>query len=808
MSDSGSLDLLQAKLLEYFSTQGLAIDYLQMVHGTWVTGGDSTTLATTALMSMNIAAFGLGMVMFYGTILGGIIKTGLEGDPFGKEWSQDYMAVRLISGAMLMAPVFVGGNVSLIQKLIMFTIVSGSNVADGGYKKVVNESLMTHKSDLFSAHYQVLGRNIWQGMHCAAVVSDEKEKAGYPILEFDTGPIDTTLSKMDLARDDQKTGSLYNLFGFFDLKSAEVPLDPSRFSTIYAEKLSSIKNSYGSSSVAAFDNIQFGDDGECGIFDTSMYRLNRLAEDGSVVWGEDTNEYDQNDVERTVKNNIVVYQDTVKEEIYNYIVKRYIPQVFEVVAPLAEESSEKLNRQIEDSTLKYLDSCGSAGAEVVEHACNIIKLEQEFKTEIDSILYRAESSENLNTAITTLRDHMLAQGWIFAGAWTFQITRIGAAQQELVENTTEFTEARPRNPCPDVDEDEQCPVTDKLIVLDDIMEAVSGYLSPNKGSPGEGIPNFANTMDTTNASSWVAGSIISLLHDVGSFSLSPAAEGPSGTSSLTSGVTSSGMSVIENPFKNTAGTDNPIVVLTRLGHGIMNVSHFVDLLLLKAKMAKTQAEAIAGQPFLGWLGFVAGIFEWFIVKLTIWWGLMSGIGFLLAYVLPLLPAIRWLAPAIGWLVQSVVAMAAAPLMVVLLMLPEGQGIMGTRYETLLRYMASNFLRPILDVTAIVCAFTLMYAVFGLFNGIFWLGVDLGYNASIFEVMTAIYIYCYLAYHIIDALMKLPMTMTKEVLTLIGGGVDPFGAELIGSISPAGGLDQAGNQLGNIVQPEGSSGKRR
>jgi conjugal transfer/type IV secretion protein DotA/TraY len=83
--------------------------------------------------------------------------------------------------------------------------------------------------------------------------------------------------------------------------------------------------------------------------------------------------------------------------------------------------------------------------------------------------------------------------------------------------------------------------------------------------------------------------------------------------------------------------------------------------------------------------------------------------FFLKYWIPMMPVITWIIMVVGYFILAIEVMIAAPLALLLMLMPEGEGISGTRMERFIGLIVGLLMRPILLVAGLVAYLT--------FNGI-------------------------------------------------------------------------------------------
>ncbi len=154
-----------------------------------------------------------------------------------------------------------------------------------------------------------------------------------------------------------------------------------------------------------------------------------------------------------------------------------------------------------------------------------------------------------------------------------------------------------------------------------------------------------------------------------------------------------GVQVLQQPGAN------PIVAMANMGVQYINFSGNLWMMLLN--MAVTSA-----------LIPIFGIFIFAVISLAMplviaWVGVMTSIGFVTAYYIPILPYMIFTFGALSWLISVVEAMVAAPIVALGITHPEGHEAFG-KGEPAVMILINVFLRPSMMIIGYISAIALSY----------------------------------------------------------------------------------------------------
>lgn len=185
-------------------------------------------------------------------------------------------------------------------------------------------------------------------------------------------------------------------------------------------------------------------------------------------------------------------------------------------------------------------------------------------------------------------------------------------------------------------------------------------------------------------------------------------------------------------------------------------------------------------------------------------------GMTLSYYLPFLPFIIWFGGVVGWLVMVIESIFAAPLWAVAHLYPDPDGYVGKGghgYSLIL----SLVLRPALMVIGFAFSMVIMKPVGYFFNTVFFNSFNIANGGSSWFWMffAAIAIYCYMLINIVNRVVNLMFVIQDQVLRWIGGeqtGLGRDSQEMGHGLQAAAGAFAGStiNQAGNLAQKVGAA----
>lgn len=171
-------------------------------------------------------------------------------------------------------------------------------------------------------------------------------------------------------------------------------------------------------------------------------------------------------------------------------------------------------------------------------------------------------------------------------------------------------------------------------------------------------------------------------------------------------------------------------------------------------------------------------------------------GFVMAYVLPKLPALIWVMMVAGWALTVAEGMFAVPFAVALLTTPEGDGAINTRFEKALSLIAAIFLRPVFNVFGFITSQAIAVPVFHFFNTWYWAFTDLEAashgTTGLFDIISTVMVYCLFLVVLVKMIFSVMHLLGDQMLNWMTSGVtSAFGPQNIAGEIESGVTGEAG-----------------
>ena len=172
----------------------------------------------------------------------------------------------------------------------------------------------------------------------------------------------------------------------------------------------------------------------------------------------------------------------------------------------------------------------------------------------------------------------------------------------------------------------------------------------------------------------------------------------------------------------------------------------------------------------------------------------------MAYILPLLPMIAWIMLVVTFVLTAIEAIAAAPLAIVMMCVPEGRGVAGMRLQTAIQLFTAIVLTPTMLIIGLIAAIVLSYLGFAVVNLLYW-PIVAKFNHSATGMVVSVCLYTTIAYQIcqwaIAAMHKLP----ANIFEWFAAGGSRFGGDVAG-MQIDGTAQSAGQGILSFASPGG------
>ena len=380
-----------------------------------------------------------------------------------------------------------------------------------------------------------------------------------------------------------------------------------------------------------------------------------------------------------------------------------------------------------------MDNSGATGTPPAMDATlqtAIAKYQTDLSTQMQGLV--DNETGQVNTALTGMQKY----GWVMAGAFLNSIDRMEAGLSEAVTSSAPTT-SPPRLGFMDDDGQPKQNWWQKLWgdnsdawnmrkqVAQD-MQAYSWY-------QGKAITSTASAADNTaaqcaamvglnastggdDAQTKVANWLFSMVDSVATWN----GVWSAGSGSNCGGAAAPGAGPPTFSLGIKFGGQDPFAQMSFLGHA--NLKTAVDI-VGKIAMAKAGAAAVGlftaipgvGGAIAGGLQAVMGAAIAVVQPVAM---LIAGIfwasGFTLAFILPLMPFMRFTFSVLAWFFAIIEAVIAVPLVALAHLNPEGEGLPG-KARTAYFYVFNLFLRPVMTVFGLICGLVLFLIAVSFIN---------------------------------------------------------------------------------------------
>ena len=774
--------------------------WFRQAFGGFVFGGqnlaDEVGLLSYVLGFTNILALLLGIIIVFYTFIAGAVNTASSGEVLGKNWSTVWLPARTAAGFALIMPVpGIGGGVfSAAQMIIISILIMGSNSASflwsytaekvtSGVYPVVPVGLnlpLSAPRDLYSSlicaagnvrNQQAARRPAANSDRVALAVFDNSQSV--PIRAVDTNGRVTwgNGAFSGLARSEAKLLTLW--FGpNGSCGKIDIPWSGARLDTN--------------------DTLDWSSPGDFGDSALGSGNASRAGESNSSLVGT-ANGYK----ERAALNATLEGQRLVLEFLDKMSgdAQTLITMMDELPDALADESNadQEILAQYKQMQTRFISEA------------------QSLRTSFAGKINTAASNGNRNFKEEFKAD-MTKGGWAGAGRWALELSTFQSISYRVV---TAFAGAiQPGQPtscsgdCSDG--------LKKLRTLIDVpTQMIAHAAADDRQSVGmSGIDKLEGICTTGQACSSVPPTATTFSAEVGKAILNTLAASDANSSTPvtdTSGLVDpfQTMSTIGHRINNTAGLT---IVLSR---GIARIVNFMRGNLEGTNIVKWAGDVLSGGMVSAVAYAAMGALQDLVAILTMMAYSLFSIGFALAYLIPFLPILTWVTQITGYIVTVITAVVAAPLSVILMVTPEGEGIAGTRLERAMNLLATATLQPTLMIVGVVASIVVANIGFAVFNLLFWDTLGLLMTFSFFNLFAVLVIYTMGAYQLTQVAVSIMYSLKQDILEWFSSGSGkPFGEQDIkgalqqsmGAIS--GQAQGMGTALQNVGKGESSAARDR
>lgn len=769
-------------------------------------GGDSyiendVTLLATAVGFTNILAMILGVVIIYYVFIGGAVNAAGKGEVMGQNWSGTWLPIRTLAGFSLIMPIssIAGGPISLAQVFIIWLIMLGSNAATVLWESLAGQIVGgTNVVSVPTILSQSTLSEVVKMMQCADIQARyTKDEGNYATVVY--GSESFYMSWSETADIHYTISETYN----------------SLLGDGYSNFLGSVAEEVVEDNkiVRGLQRIEFGENGTCGTVEF------RSAGDVSI-------EESDTDMDK--------FKATVYMTASNAAKNAFLAHLDELV-PLVSILTGNGREEFKARKMRAAVSKNKVDPSNYDDLSNAEKLLiEDYKTYVTGFNEVAiDYSTNLTTSIDdVIESDQVAEvfkrsivygGWAAAGMFYHEIGAMQAIKYRVINEYVDkvpkyiegdictkfldiFSSIWMSNDCERYTKEsadaaalvdfalvDSISTSGRVSAIDRVSKSCVGVIECNLGiNLSDYVANdvgvsFMYALNTAN--------VINFLGD-SDYSDSP--------------VSSSGIA-LNSPFLTLTSIGNNMINtgLTIMGAG-MTFTFLKDSGALKLMtMAKGAAAGSVGGP-IGWItgsvigagvaNGIDGVFStWVVPGIMALFTFCLGMGFMMAYVIPFMPITVWVLSLIGYLITVVEAVIAAPLAIIMMVTPEGEGISGTRLERAMQLIATVVLKPSLMIIGLIASITMSFVAFQIWNAFFLKMVGHTLGSGPINIVASITIYIGMAFYITKLITNVIATLPNQILEWFSSGVSrPFGED-----GAEGGLHQS---IGQVKDGIGTIGK--
>lgn len=714
----------------------------------WGTGqADQITLLARAVGFTNILSLFLGLVIIFYVMIGGALQTAHQGEVLGKSWSSVWIPMRAALGFGLIMPAagIGGGVISVAQIFIIWLIVMGSNAATVLWGKTVD--------------------NIGAGTPITAPV-------------YSTGVTPTReILKMLVCTDSYIRGKTVNKKSASpsDITVLEITNGSGKKMILTSDKFDESVSSFRSraSGLGGFitsneaKTILFANNGACGKIDLEN---DEIYDTSYLKFGEDE-----------------VFLSKQRHAAIK-AARQVVASTIDALSPTAFSLRSKdvnaigIQQAITDGDTenpmydKYSSAISVFGSASNNYSKNIV---EKIHGELSGKSVAGEWTEKLKKG-----------GWIKAGTWFHEIGNYtGESLKAITQINNSINSATPSVCSADMFDPSLCKLKNEdmsasVKLADKIASSYINSLS-HSGVESKNID--------------VKDKISAACADASTCSV-----GPDTFTSFHRGFATSILNILaessysNEPVTDTSGLSNPFQTVTSIGH-FMNNSALLAWGAGAALSGYRGAQDAIGEGLVGKAaggltfglsdgvrGGLSGLMDYIITSLLGLAVLLASTGFVLAYVLPFLPVVTWVNMVSGYLLTVVEATIAAPLAIIMMVTPEGEGISGTRLERAMQLLAMAILKPSLMIIGLVASITISYVSFGMLNNFFFEAAGSSLTGNLLDFVAIIIIYATTALTLCKLNITIMYKLSDQILDWFSSGV----GRQFGESESSGGMEQS------------------
>lgn len=690
-------------------------------------GAEETTTLAHVLGYSNIVAMILGVIILSYTIMGGALKTAADGELLGRGWSSVWLPLRTATAFGMITPVSDGSGVfSVAQSLVIWMVIIGSNAGTWVWEKgavlltVGSPTIPTTMAYDYNSY-----KNVVAVLHCSVVRNEYFKEKG--IADKIAGHANYPFKTVG-----GKTGQFTYANGY----------------TLAFEDIKTLKS------------IEF--DGCGSISFPAAITTDGIA--NTLAGGGASGTQSGNTVAHEFLNR-QPWEKKIADNFADKVPSAYLAFLNTVMAQAVTIAKGPSGIEIAAARTNY--NTNKADAEIYNSVANSGKALDAVGVAYSSYIANSKTAIITPDISSSWKSTMTQGGWMAAGVWFFEASKLQATVYNYLNKMTTGASYVP-NPaswvsgcewwkvgtCSDAKKDQES----QLARMDELKQytSYSGSTDTSKGTIG--LSAGANGLDESIFSSLSVAISQTFMNSLMSFgSTTSVGEGVGSTSKMS---------------ENTSGMISPFTALSSMGRGLQNINELIWALGLGATVL---SEALKGSvAALAGAAAGSGLLNYLVATLVPLMGTLLGMSFIMAMGIPFTPVVTWILMCCGYLLTVIEAVAAAPLAVIMMATPEGDGLAGQNLQRALQLINAIILRPTLSIIGLFAAMTLSYVGFSLMNTMFWKVAGLSTSLGLYEIIGLIAIYISVSLNLCRYMISIMHKIPDQILGWMGGGVTPFG----------------------------------
>jgi conjugal transfer/type IV secretion protein DotA/TraY len=741
--------------------------------------GDPPTALAHVLGYTNIVAMILGVIIMGYVILAGALNTAASGEMLGRSWSSVWLPLRTSVAFGMIVPATSGGEVfSVAQSLVVWMIIVGSNSATWLWEE--GAAAIGSGAPVFSTqnfHDNKTSDQTIKSMTCAGIRSKlltkkdgEEPNIGFVISASNLKVPDGAVNNKNFKYSEMGSLDLSKAIKvvFTDCGTITLPTSNSALSETNLD--SAVGGSKSGSTMTGYGEV--------------------------TAWQIDV----QDKFDSSARAHLPTFFAKSKTWIDKFLVSGVTGKSIAAASSTGEAEAIEMQKTIAASAEDY-------GSLTVAYETYLSTVQKE--------VLAAATGSNFTSEMTK-------GGWMRAGAWFFETSRLQGFVQTMMTALNVPSTAAPQEfrcslaarftNC----KEQNAEYVSYLAGFSAIAGEAESAQSTAKAasSPGNITMVSKKTVNGETVSTLDEGYLTNVSKSISSFFLSTIMSWGADNAKGTPG------SVGGDAATNASGMISPFTAVSSLGRGLQQITALMWGAGLVASYFLGVGEGVWGKvgDFVSGdqVSGASGALKYLMATLV---PVLSGVGalaFMLAFAIPFMPVTVWIMLVCGYLVTVIEAIAAAPLAVIMLATPEGEGIAGSSFKQALQMINAIILRPTLSIVGLFAAMTLSYVGFAILNDLFWSVAGLTTGAGLFEVLALIFIYATLAFKVCEYMTQVIFKIPDHIMHWMGGQMSrPFGEEAVGNdmtgalkqntaiggIAGVQGLKTAGNIVGTRVKAQ-------